>query len=217
MNMTNGNITSAQILQWLERTAAVMDENKDRLTQLDSDIGDGDHGANMARGFNAVRGKLAELQGKDIGTILKAVAMTLISTVGGASGPLYGTFFLQAAANGNGKQELSLADLSASFDAGLKGLQARGKAAPGDKTMIDALVPAMEALHPQQGDADTPAAALVRAVEAARKGAESTVPLVARKGRASYLGERSAGHLDPGAASSVLLLEALVAAVGVKV
>lgn len=204
-------ITSRQIIQWLERTTTVMNENKDRLTQLDSDIGDGDHGANMARGFNAVHGKLPGLADKDAGTILKAVAMTLISTVGGASGPLYGTFFLQAAGPAGGKNELTPADLSASFDAGLKGLQARGKAVPGDKTMVDALVPAMEALHPLENDSLT--TALARAVEAARKGAESTVPMVAHKGRASYLGERSAGHLDPGAASSVLLLEALAATV----
>ena len=207
-------ITSRQIVQWLERTTTVMNENKDRLTQLDSDIGDGDHGANMARGFNAVQAKLPEFADKDAGAILKTVAMTLISTVGGASGPLYGTFFLQSAGPAAGKNELTLAELSASFDSGLKGLQARGKAVPGEKTMVDALVPALEALHPLEND--SLAAALARAVEAARKGAESTIPLVARKGRASYLGERSAGHLDPGAASSVLLLEALAATVGAQ-
>jgi dihydroxyacetone kinase-like protein len=133
--------------------------------------------------------------------------MTLISTVGGASGPLYGTFFLVAATSANGKKELNGAELFATFSAGLQGLMSRGKAVVGDKTMVDALVPAVEALKPA-GD-ESLAAALARAVEAARKGADSTVPLVAKKGRASYLGERSAGHLDPGAASSVLLLEAL--------
>lgn len=209
------SVTTGQIIKWLERTADVMGEQKDYLTQLDSDIGDGDHGANMARGFNAVRGKLAESADKDIGAIFKMVAMTLISTVGGASGPLYGTFFLQAATPAAGKHELTLGDLAAGFDAGLKGLVARGKAAPGDKTMIDALTPAVEALHPS-GD-ESPAVAIVRAVEAARNGAKATIPMVARKGRASYLGERSAGHLDPGAASSVLLLEALAAVLGASV
>lgn len=205
-------LSSAQIIHWLDRSAGVFEENKDRLTQLDSDIGDGDHGANMARGFAAVRGRLPGLEGEDIGAIFKVVAMTLISTVGGASGPLYGTFFLQAAAGANGKAELSRAELAACFDAGLKGLMARGKAIVGEKTMIDALAPAMEALR-SAGD-DSLGTALARTVEAARQGAESTIPLVARKGRASYLGERSAGHLDPGAASSVLLLETLAAVAG---
>jgi len=207
-------VSSTQIIQWLERCAAVFEENKDRLTQLDADIGDGDHGANMARGFNAVRGKLPGFAGLDIGAVFKAVAMTLISTVGGASGPLYGTFFLQAASGANGKMELTSGELGACFDAGLKGLMARGKAVVGDKTMIDALVPAMAALHSSANDPlET---ALARTVDAARSGAESTIPLVARKGRASYLGERSAGHLDPGAASSVLLLETLASVPGLS-
>jgi dihydroxyacetone kinase-like protein len=210
--LTMNTVSSEQIRQWLRRCADVFDENKERLTQLDSDIGDGDHGENMARGFGAVRGKLAGLEGKDLGTVFKAVAMTLISTVGGASGPLYGTFFLQAATGANGKMELTGAELAACFEAGLKGLLARGKAVVGDKTMIDAFVPAVAAL--QLRDDDTLEAALHRAVEAVRNGAESTVPLVARKGRASYLGARSAGHLDPGAASSVLLFEALAATLG---
>jgi dihydroxyacetone kinase-like protein len=195
------------VLRWLQNGADTFDAHKDELTQLDAAIGDADHGANMARGFTAVRGKLAELKGKDIGAIFKTVAMTLISTVGGASGPLYGTFFLQAANAANGKSELTAQEVSSTFDAGLQGLIHRGKAAVGEKTMVDALVPAVEALKPAGND--SLADAIVRAVAAAKKGAESTVPLVAKKGRASYLGERSSGHLDPGAASSVLLLEAL--------
>jgi dihydroxyacetone kinase-like protein len=195
------------VLQWLRNCAASYESQKDRLTELDAAIGDADHGANMNRGFGAVKGKLAGLQDKDIGTIFKTVAMTLISTVGGASGPLYGTFFLQAAAGANGKTSLTHEELAAVFGAGLQGLMNRGKAAVGEKTMVDALVPALEALKPIEHDSLP--AALDRAVAAAKKGAESTVPLVAKKGRASYLGERSAGHLDPGAASSVLLLEAL--------
>lgn len=202
------------IMSWLDRCATVFDEQKDRLTQLDSAIGDGDHGVNMARGFSAVRTKLRDLAGtNDIGAIFKAVAMTLISTVGGASGLLYGTLFLQAAAPAAGKSELAHAELSAALVAGVGGVMSRGRAVVGDKTMVDALVPAIDALRPS-GDGDTLGAAIARAVEAACKGADSTVPLVARKGRASYLGERSAGHLDPGATSSLLLIESLADVVG---
>ena len=200
-------VTSEVVLQWLRNCAKTYQEHKDELTQLDAAIGDADHGANMARGFTAVEGKLDGLKDKDIGAIFKAVAMTLISTVGGASGPLYGTFFLLAANGANGKMTLTHEELVAAFDAGLQGLMNRGKAVLGDKTMVDALVPALEALKP--GDHDSISEALDRAVAAAQKGADSTVPLVAKKGRASYLGERSAGHLDPGASSSTLLLKAL--------
>lgn len=200
-------VSLQQFTAWLDRAADVFVQNKDRLTELDSAIGDGDHGSNMARGFSAVRAKLPEISTKDIGTLFKGVAMTLISTVGGASGPLYGTFFLQAAATGNGKTSLTLAELSAAFDAGVKGVMMRGKAVVGDKTMVDVLAPSMDALHPIDGDTLT--AALARTLEVARKSADSTIPLIARKGRASYLGERSANHLDPGAASSVLLIETL--------
>jgi dihydroxyacetone kinase-like protein len=199
--------TAEMVLQWLQNGAETFDLHKDELTELDAAIGDADHGANMARGFTAVKGKLGELKGKDIGAIFKTVAMTLISTVGGASGPLYGTFFLQAANGANGKSELTLEELASVFGSGLHGLMNRGKAVVGEKTMIDALVPALNALKPAADD--TLADVLDRAVAAARKGSDSTVPLVASKGRASYLGERSAGHRDPGAASSVLLLEAL--------
>jgi dihydroxyacetone kinase-like protein len=204
--MTN-SLTKEVVLQWLQNCAETFQQHKDELTQLDAAIGDADHGANMARGFTAVQGKLADLKDKDIGTIFKTVAMTLISTVGGASGPLYGTFFLQAVAGANGKTALTHEEAYAVFAAGLQGLKNRGKAVIGDKTMIDALVPAIEALKPLENNSF--AAALDRAVDAAKKGADSTLPLVAKKGRASYLGERSAGHLDPGARSSVLLLEAL--------
>lgn len=201
------SLSCTHVLQWLERCAEVFAENKERLTELDSAIGDGDHGANMARGFAAVRAKLPEVAGSDIGVVFKTAALALISSVGGASGPLYGTFFLQAAGPAHGKSELSCADLFASFDAGLKGLLQRGKAAIGDKTMLDALVPAIESLRPLENDLID--GALARAVSAARDGAATTVLLVARKGRASYLGARGIGHLDPGAASSVLLLETL--------
>ncbi len=200
-------LSSATVLQWLRNCAQTYRQHEDELTQLDAAIGDADHGANMARGFTAVEGKLESLKDKDIGTIFKTVAMTLISTVGGASGPLYGTLFLQAAGGANGKAALTHGEFVTVLGAGLQGLMNRGKAQLGEKTMVDALVPALEALKP--GGNDSLSGALDRAVAAAEKGADSTVPLVAKKGRASYLGERSAGHLDPGAASSTLLLKAL--------
>ena len=209
--MAVNSISADTILHWLRNCAETYQLQKDNLTELDAAIGDADHGANMARGFTAVQDKLDGLKDKDIGTIFKTVAMTLISTVGGASGPLYGTFFLQAVSGANGKTALTLEELATVFDAGLRGLMHRGKTVVGEKTMVDALSPAVEALKPV-GD-DSFSTAIDRAVVAAEKGADSTVPLVAKKGRASYLGERSAGHLDPGAASSVLLLKALQKAV----
>jgi dihydroxyacetone kinase-like protein len=209
--MTANSISAEILLRWLQNCAETYVQHKDELTELDAAIGDADHGANMARGFTAVQAKLGELKGKDIGAIFKTVAMTLISTVGGASGPLYGTFFLQAAAGANGKMELTHEELVTVFNAGLQGLMHRGKAVLCEKTMVDALAPAMEALKPF--DHDSLSDALDRAVVAAKRGADATVPLVAKKGRASYLGERSAGHLDPGAASSALLLEALQQAI----
>jgi dihydroxyacetone kinase-like protein len=206
-------ISSAQIEAWLRLSANVFAEHKDELTALDAAIGDADHGANMARGFTAVQSKLDSVAGKDIGTLFKTTGMALISQVGGASGPLYGTLFLQAARPADGKMELSVADLAACFDAGLAGVLHLGKASVGDKTMVDALTPAFAALQPKEGD--TLIGALDRAASEAAKGAEATIPLVARKGRASYLGERSAGHKDPGAASSAFLLETLARAVKV--
>lgn len=206
--MTPANLfTSALALRWMQRLAETYQQHKEELTALDAAIGDADHGVNMARGFTAVQGKLESLSDRDIGTIFKTVAMTLITTVGGASGPLYGTFFLQAATGANGKMTLSQDELFAVFSTGLQGLMNRGKAVVGDKTMVDALVPALAALQLREGD--TLSVALDRVVTAVRKGADSTIPLVARKGRASYLGERSAGHLDPGSRSACLLLEDL--------
>src|ERR1700744_2980822 len=146
--MASKSLTAEVVLRWLENCAETFESHKDELTQLDAAIGDADHGANMARGFTAVKGKLGELKGKDIGAVFKTTAMTLISTVGGASGPLYGTFFLQAANSSNGKMELTSAELAAVFGAGVQGLVSRGKAAVGEKTMVDALVPAMEAIKP---------------------------------------------------------------------
>lgn len=201
-------ITSEQVIRWLERFAALVSENKDYLTQLDAAIGDADHGANMDRGFQAVLAKQAEFAGKDITTILKTVAMTLLSTVGGASGPLYGTFFLQAAQAAGGKSEISPEEFGLLLEKALAGIIQRGKAALGDKTMVDALQPAVEAYQAALKTGHPLAEALLAASNAAEKGKESTVPLLAKKGRASYLGERSIGHQDPGATSVSLLFRA---------
>lgn len=202
------SITRDDVLSWIRASAQVISDNKDYLTSLDAAIGDADHGANMHRGFQAVLGKLPDVADKDIGTIFKTVGMTLISTVGGAGGPLYGTLFLQAGMSSAGKVELNLGDWAAALEAATTGVINRGKAAVGEKTMVDALVPAVQALKDAY-DSSTPLSnALSKSAEAAKQGMESTIPLVARKGRASYLGERSAGHQDPGATSSFLLLNA---------
>ncbi len=194
-------------INWIKACAQVLAENRDYLTQLDAAIGDADHGVNMDRGFRAVMTKLPDISDKDIGTIFKTVGMTLLSTVGGAGGPLYGTFFLQAGMKTTGKMELTLVDWYNVLEAALNGVIMRGKAELGDKTMVDALIPAKEALK-QAIDNGTPLGkALEQSAEAARTGMEATIPLVARKGRASYRGERSANHQDPGATSSYLLLK----------
>ncbi|HET9082342.1 MAG TPA: dihydroxyacetone kinase subunit DhaL [Trebonia sp.] len=199
-------ITYGQVRDWVRAFAAAIAENKDYLTELDAAIGDADHGINMNRGMQAVLGKLDADVGGDIGALLKAVGMTLVSTVGGASGPLYGTLFLRMGTSAAGLPGLSPQDWAAALAAGVAGVQARGKAELGDKTMIDALVPAAEAVASALGDGAVLEEALGKSAEAARQGMEATIPLVARKGRASYLGERSADHQDPGATSSWLLV-----------
>ena len=201
------SISAAYIEAWLRLCAELFAQHKDALTDLDAKIGDADHGANMARGFTAIPSKLDVLIDKSIGSLFRTSAMTLISQVGGASGPLYGTFFLQASRPADGKTTLSHTELCQCFDAGLSGVVNLGKAVLGDKTMVDALTPALAALHPTNADSLEDAA--VRAATAARTAAEATIPLIAKKGRASYLGERSIGHKDPGAASTALLIEAL--------
>ncbi|MFN7035189.1 MAG: dihydroxyacetone kinase subunit DhaL [Bellilinea sp.] len=199
-------ITRDDILEWITRYAEKLAENRDYLTQLDAAIGDADHGANMDRGFQAVMKKMPEMRDKDIGTIFKTVGMTLLSTVGGAGGPLYSTIFLQAGMKTTGKMEMTLRDWIDALEAGINGVKMRGKAELGDKTMIDALVPALNALKQAAENGTTLSDALERSARAAEEGMKATIPLVARKGRASYLGERSAGHQDPGATSSYLLL-----------
>ena len=198
-------LTSQSVVAWLRRCGDVFRANQTLLTELDTAIGDADHGLNMRRGFDKVAEKLTAVENKDIGAILKATGMTLLSSVGGASGPLYGTFFLRAATEAAGKSELSLAELAAVIEMGVIGVIERGKAEPGDKTMCDVWWPMLTSLKA----ATDPANALDAMVGEGRAALAGTIPLVARKGRASYLGERSVGHQDPGATSSVLMVEAL--------
>src|SRR5690348_3965542 len=202
------DVSYDDVVRWIRAFAAEVGTNKEQLTELDAAIGDGDHGINMDRGMSAVLGKVDAGPQEDVGALLKTVGMTLVSTVGGAAGPLYGTLFMQMGTGVSGKSELSPDDWAAALDAGVTGVEARGKAEPGDKTMIDALVPARDAFKAALGGGATFADALRQSAAAAERGVQDTVPLVARKGRASYLGERSAGHQDPGATSSHLLLEA---------
>jgi dihydroxyacetone kinase-like protein len=203
-------VSKDQIVQWLEKTAVVLNLNKEYLTQLDSAIGDADHGTNMDRGFKKVAEKLPTVADKDIGNILKTVGMTLISSVGGASGPLYGTFYMRSGMAVAAKEELTAEDLVELLQAGVDGVIQRGRAQIGDKTMVDALTPAIEALQSAVADGKDTVDALREAVAAAGQGMKDTIPLQARKGRASYLGERSIGHQDPGATSSYLILNALL-------
>jgi phosphoenolpyruvate---glycerone phosphotransferase subunit DhaL len=201
-------ITSDDMIKWLERFAALLAENKDYLTKLDSAIGDADHGANMDRGFKAVLAKKSEFQGKEVAAVFKTTAMTLISTVGGASGPLYGTFFLQAALAAGTNASISAEDFGTLLEKGLNGVAQRGKANPGDKTMVDAMQPGVQAYQKTLAGGAPFGDALQKAAESASEGMKATTPLLAKKGRASYLGERSIGHQDPGATSAALLFQA---------
>lgn len=194
-------ISTQQLLEMIKDMSAIIQQNKDFLTELDMPIGDSDHGINLARGFLAVEAKLPTLEGKDAGTILKTVGMTLVSTVGGASGPLYGTAFMKAGAKMAGKQELGFDDLVEMLNEAVEGIKMRGKATVGEQTMLDAMVPALEALK-ESGS-------LSSALAAAEAGVEKTKDMIATKGRASYLGERSLGHQDPGATSFTLLLSVI--------
>lgn len=196
-----------QFIQWMRSYAAELHTHKDMLTELDSAIGDGDHGLNMDRGFQAVLTKLEGPQSGGIGGIAKTVATTLISTVGGASGPLYSTFFLKAAVTLTGKTECTALEFAAALEKGAAGIQALGKAQRGDKTMLDAIIPAVEAFKKAAELPSDFSACVKAAAKEAKKGMEATIPIVARKGRASYLGERSAGHQDPGATSAYLFFK----------
>jgi dihydroxyacetone kinase-like protein len=202
------SITATGIRRWIAEYAEVIAENRQKLVALDRAIGDADHGTNMDRGMQKAIEKLEATEGDDIGALLKVVGMALVSSVGGAAGPLYGTLFLQMGAATAGRNELDLDGWTAALEAGVKGVQKRGKAEPGDKTMLDALLPAVAALESGGELAD----ALRHSAEAAAEGMRQTIPLEARKGRASYLGPRSVGHQDPGATSSHLLIESAASA-----
>jgi dihydroxyacetone kinase-like protein len=194
---------------WLERLADAVSAHAEELTRLDAAIGDADHGNNLDRGFRAVRQKALAQETADPATLFKQTGMALIGSVGGAGGPLYGTLFLRMAQAADGKAELTAEDVRDMLKAGLEGVVQRGKASPGEKTMVDALTSAVEALDAAIAGGKDGAEALGEAADAAERGAEATIPMVARKGRASYLGERSVGHQDPGATSSALLVRTL--------
>jgi phosphoenolpyruvate---glycerone phosphotransferase subunit DhaL len=204
-------ITRDYIIQWLQTFATEIEQNKEYLTELDAAIGDADHGINMDRGFKKVASQLSSIADKDISTILKTVSMTLISTVGGASGPLYGTFFLRASTAVVGKEELTAEDLFNLLQAGLEGVIQRGKAQLGDKTMVDVLSPVVDSFQHIDNNKNI-VETLQQVVSVAEKAMKDTVPMLAKKGRASYLGDRSIGHQDPGATSTYLMLKSLLVA-----
>jgi dihydroxyacetone kinase-like protein len=203
---TNGVVGVAELTTWLRRCVELIDEKAPELTELDAAIGDADHGANMKRGFDAVAGVLDANSFDDVPALAKKVGMTLVSSVGGASGPLYGTFFLRFATSAQGSESLDVHSLFSALQAGVHGIEERGKAAIGQKTMLDAWVPALDAF---QRAGSSLATAVREGARAAVEGREATGPMEATKGRASYLGERSVGHIDPGAASTAMLWQAL--------
>lgn len=204
-------IAKDKIIQWLQIFATEIEQNKEYLTELDATIGDADHGINMDRGFKKVASQLPSVADKDISTILKTVSMTLISTVGGASGPLYGTFFLRASTAVAGKEELTSENLFKLLQAGLEGVIQRGKAQLGDKTMVDVLSPVVNSFQHVDNNQNI-VETMQQVVSIAEQAMKDTIPMLAKKGRASYLGDRSIGHQDPGATSTYLMLKSLLAA-----
>jgi phosphoenolpyruvate---glycerone phosphotransferase subunit DhaL len=211
--MKNGpEVSYEQLLNWLRFVDESLIEQRGYLTELDSAIGDGDHGTNLSRGAAACSSKVDSERPEYLDDLFTLVGMTLVSTVGGASGPLYGTFFLRFAASAGHRQQLTLAQFADALDAGVAGVVERGKAELGDKTMYDAMAPAATAFRAAADKGADAGAAARAAFEAAAAGRDATADLVARKGRASYLGERSIGHVDPGAASTALMFEALAEA-----
>lgn len=201
-----------KVVEILLAMAKVLEENKEYLTDLDNVIGDGDHGINMARGFAEVEQQADALEQKDIGNILKTVGMTLVSKVGGSSGPLYGTAFMKAGMVIGAKDEIDISDFLRGLETGIEGVKARGRSTTGEKTMLDAMVPALEAMKEKQAAGADTSELLAAGVAAAEAGVEATKPLIATKGRASYLGERSIGHQDPGATSFTLMLKEIAKA-----
>lgn len=205
----NVAVNSAQLIEILKKIANDIQANREFLTELDSAIGDADHGINMSKGFKAVVEKISSMADKDCGSILKNVGMTLVSTVGGASGPLYGTAFMRAGQAIGNKNELTSDDLAIIMDAALQGIKVRGKAEKGEKTIIDALEPAVDVIKSSTVSLET----FQNALKAAKDGVEYTKSIIAKKGRASYLGERSIGHQDPGATSCYIMLSAVYEAI----
>ena len=201
-------VSTQDVLRWLDASQKVFAEHRQQLTDLDSAVGDGDFGVSMERGFTAAQAEMTAHPPPDLRSAFQNVASVLIRTMGGASGPLYGTFFMRAGAACAGKSELAPADVVALFQAGVEGLQQRGKAEPGDKTMLDALLPALEAMRRALEDGSGLAEILERGAAAAEAGMRATIAMQARKGRGSYLGERSVGHQDAGATGAHLLLQA---------
>lgn len=204
------HIQAAHVIRFIEMVAARVKEQRDYLTELDAAIGDADHGVNLDRGFSVVLTRLPGLAAADIGTILKTVGTTLVSTVGGASGPLYGTAFLRAGMVTAGCQTLGPAEVAAALTAALDGIQTRGKSTRGEKTMIDAIAPFVDAFKAALAAGDELVPAMRQAVQACEAGMRATIPMIATRGRASYLGERSIGHQDPGATSAYLMARALL-------
>jgi dihydroxyacetone kinase-like protein len=203
------SLDTKQMAAIVEGMAKKIEAEKEYLTELDNEIGDGDHGINLARGFEAVEKKLPSLAGGDIGALLKGVGMQLVSTVGGASGPLYGTAFMKAGMACKGLTEIDGPAFVKAMEAAVDGIKMRGKATEGEKTMLDALCPALKVMQDDVAAGKSLKEALQDAAQAAEKGVEYTKTIIATKGRASYLGERSLGHQDPGATSSLYLLQVL--------
>lgn len=200
-------MTNKILIELIRNIAEKIEDEKQFLTDLDSEIADGDHGINMARGFHAVESKLDAIRDKDCGTILKTVGMTLVSTVGGAAGPLYGTAFMKAGMVLAGKKELNKEDFIKSMEAAIEGVKQRGKSDKGEKTMLDSMIPAYEAFK-ENINKETKEA-MKDALDAAKEGIEYTKTIIATKGRAAYIGERSIGHQDPGATSFTYMIECL--------
>lgn len=202
-------VNSMEVIEIIRRICGRLEKEKDYLTRLDQPIGDSDHGINMARGFQAVEKKLADLSEADIGEILKTTGMVLVSTVGGASGPLYGSAFLKAGMALAGKREMDLEDFLTCLGASVEAVKQRGKATAGEATMLDAMIPALQAMREKTDEGQPAAEVLSCGVRASWEGVEHTKGLVATKGRASYVGERGLGHEDPGAASFSVMLETI--------
>lgn len=200
-------MNTEKLIAVMHRIAEKIESEKDFLTELDNVIGDGDHGINLARGFGEVEKKLDALADKEPAEVFKSVGMTLVSTVGGASGPLYGTGFMKLGMLLKGKPEIGMADFLEAFQAAIEGIQARGKSVKGEKTMLDAMIPAKEAMESVWNETQDASKAFESGIKAAWEGVEYTRTIAATKGRASYLGERSIGHQDPGATSFTMMLE----------